>query len=104
MEHIFEIAAGMRTSSEFSHNSRARELTFAKCTHIMVSLLQAWKLTVVGIECDDVHFNIIIRACKVTVVGIKCNGAAFLTSFQEGPHQELFFQGIFQTSASKMTN
>ena len=33
---LFEIAAGMRTSSEISHNSRARELTFAKCTHIMV--------------------------------------------------------------------
>ena len=27
----------------------------------------------------------------------------FLTSFQEGPHLKLFFQGIFQTSASKMT-
>ena len=53
MERIFEIAAGMRTSSEFSHNSRARELTLAKCTHIKVSLLKAWKLTVIGIECDD---------------------------------------------------
>ena len=40
----------------------------------------------------------------MTVVGIECNSAAFLTSFQEGPHQKLFFQGIFQTSASKMTN
>ena len=57
----------------------------------------------VGIECDAAHFNVISRACKVTVVGIECNGSAFLTSFQEGPHQELFFQGIFQTSASKMT-
>ena len=54
---------------------------FAKSTHIMVSLLKAWKLTVVGIECDD---------------------AAFLMSFQEGPHQKLFFQGIFQTSDNKM--
>ena len=50
------------------------------------------------------HFNVISRACKVTVVGIKCNGATFLTSFQEGPHQESFFQGIFQTSAYKMTS
>ena len=50
------------------------------------------------------HFNVISIACKVTVVGIECNGATFLTSFQEGPHQELFFQEIFQTSASKMTN
>ena len=31
------------------------------------------------------------------VVGIECNG-------EEGPHQKLFFQGIFQISASKMTN
>ena len=38
------------------------------------------------------------------MVGIECNVAAFSTSFQEGPHPELFFQGIFQTSASKMTN
>ena len=50
------------------------------------------------------HFNVISRACKVTVVGIEYNSATFLTSFQEGPHQELFFQGIFQTSGSKMTN
>ena len=36
----------------------------------------------------------------MTVVGIECN---VLTSFQEGPHQ-LFFQGFFQNSASKMAN
>ena len=30
------------------------------------------------------------------MVGIKFDGAAFLTSFQEGPHQKLFFQGFFQ--------
>ena len=53
----FEIAARMRTSNEFSHNSRVRELMLAKCTHIMVSLLKAWKLTVVGIECDDAAFE-----------------------------------------------
>ena len=41
---------------EFSHNSRARELTLAKCTSIMVILLKAWKLTVEGIECDDAAF------------------------------------------------
>ena len=40
----------------------------------------------------------------MTVVGIGCNGAAFLTSFQEGPNQKLFFQGFFQNSASKMAN
>ena len=38
------------------------------------------------------------------MLGIECNGAAFLTSFQEGPHQNLFFQGFFQLSASKMTS
>ena len=32
----------------------------------------------------------------MTVVGIE------LTSFQEGPHQKLFYQGFFQNSASKM--
>ena len=35
------------------------------------------------------------------MVGIECNGAAILTSFQEGSHQKLFFQ---QISAGKMTN
>ena len=40
----------------------------------------------------------------MTVVGIESNGTAFLTSFQEGPHQKLFFQGFFQNSASKMAN
>ena len=40
----------------------------------------------------------------VTLVGIECNVDTCLTSFKEGPHTELFFQGIFQTSASKMTN
>ena len=34
------------------------------------------------------------------MVGMQCNGAAFLTSFQEGPHQKLFFQN----SASTMAN
>ena len=56
MERICEIAAGMHTSSEFSHNFRARELTLAKCTHIMVSYLKAWKLAMVGIECDNATF------------------------------------------------
>ena len=56
VERIFEIAAGMRTSSEFSHNSRARELTLTKFIHIMVSLLKACKLTEVGIEFYDATF------------------------------------------------
>ena len=40
------------------------------------------------------------------MVGIECNGggATFLTSFQEGPHQKLFFQFFFQNSASIMAN
>ena len=42
-------------------------------------------------------FSVISRAWKVIVVGIECND-------EEGPHQKLFFQGIFQTSASKMAN
>ena len=40
----------------------------------------------------------------MTVVGIECNVATFLTSIQEGTHPEWFFQEIFQTSASKVTN
>ena len=84
MEHKFESASRMHAQVNFHiNNPRVREQTLANCTHIMVSLLKAWKLTVVGIECDD---------------------AAFLTSFQEGPHQKLFFQGNCQTSASKLTN
>ena len=39
----------------------------------------------------------------MTVVGID-DGATFLTSFQEGPHQKLFFRGFFQNSASKIAN
>ena len=49
-------------------------------------------------------FNVISRAWKVTVVEIESNGAPFLMSFQEGPHQKWFFQGIFQSSESKTTN
>ena len=60
-----------------------KNVCYANCTHIMVSLRKAW---------------------KVTVVGIECYIAAFLTSFQEGPHQKLLFQGFFQHSASKMAN
>ena len=37
----------------------------------------------------------------MTVVGIECNGTAFLTSFQESPHQKLFLQGFCQNSARK---
>ena len=33
------------------------ERTFANCTHAIVSLLKAWKVTVVWIECDDASFN-----------------------------------------------
>ena len=43
----------------------------------------------------------------MTVLEIECNGATFLTSFQEGPHQNLLFQGkqnYFQDSESKMSN
>ena len=38
------------------------------------------------------------------MAGIESNGTAFLTSFQDGPHQKLFFQGFYQNSASKMAN
>ena len=55
----------------------------------------------VGIECDVAafkhHFE---KAWKVTVVGIECNCTAFLTRCTP----EFFFQGFFQNSASKMAN
>ena len=54
---------------------------FANCTHIMLSLLKVWKVTVVGTECND---------------------AAFLMSFQED--QNCSFKDFFQNSASKMAN
>ena len=53
-----------------------KNVCYANYTHIMVSLLKAW---------------------KVTVVGIECNGAAFFHVIpKEGPHQKLFFQGFFK--------
>ena len=30
---------------------------FANCTHIIVTLLKAWQVTMVGIECDDATFE-----------------------------------------------
>ena len=42
------------------------------------------------------------RAYKGLGTRLECNGAAFLTSFQECPHQKSFLQGFFQNSASKM--
>ena len=38
----------------------------------------------------------------MTLLGIEYNSSA--SSFQEDPHQKLFFQGFFQSSASKMAN
>ena len=31
--------------------------TFANCTHIIMSVLRAWKVTVEGIECDEAAFQ-----------------------------------------------
>ena len=74
---------------------------YANCTPIMVRLLKAWKVTIVGIECDVAAFkHHVKKAWKVTVVGIECNCTAFLT--RSTP--EIFFQGFFQNSASKMAN
>ena len=35
---------------------REERVTFANCINIIVSLLKVWKVTVVGIECDDATF------------------------------------------------
>ena len=34
---------------------------FVDCTHTMVSLLKAWKVTMVGIEATMLPFNVILR-------------------------------------------
>ena len=67
----------------------------------MVSLLKAWKLTVVGIECDDAVFS---RAWKVTVVGIECNGVAFFDILSGRSTLEIVLSRNFSSSANKMTN
>ena len=68
MERKFEIATQKRSSSEFREWERTldgdplgKNVCYANCTHIMVSLLKAWKVTVVGIECDVATFNVISR-------------------------------------------
>ena len=38
------------------------------------------------------------------MVGIECNGAVFLTSFQEGPHQKFSFKDFSKILQSKMAN
>ena len=57
-------------------NSLPLYTIFDNCTHIFVSLLNAWKVTLEGIEC---HEAALARS-------------RLLTSFQEGPHQKLVFQ------------
>ena len=42
--------------------------TFANCTHIIVSLLKAWKVTVVGIEWTMLPFNVISRRSTPEIV------------------------------------
>ena len=47
----------------------------------------------------------LLKAWKVTVLGIECNRAAFERHFIDGPHQKLFFSRIlFQNSVSKMAH
>ena len=41
---------------------------FAKCTHIIVNLLKAWKVTVVRIDCEDAAFNVISRWSTTEIV------------------------------------
>ena len=70
----FKIAAGMLYSREceWTLSCGPLERNISICTLIIVSLLKAWKVTVVR---DRV---------------LRCS---LVTSFQEGPHQKLFFQG-----------
>ena len=73
MESKFEIAARTLYSRECEWTlggGPVREECLLTCTHYCESLLKAWKVTMVGTDCDDtVHM-----------------------SFQEGSHQKLFFQ------------
>ena len=79
---------------------------FANYTHIMVSLLKAWKVTIVGIECNRATLSSTSRAQFTYPSSLVCTGNIFLMSFHhfiEGPHQKLFFQGFFPPNyASKM--
>ena len=47
---------------------------------------------------------LLLTLFQESVVGIECNGATFLSSFKEGPHQNCSFTDTFQNSASKMVN
>ena len=42
--------------------------TFANCTHVIVSLLKAWNVTVVWIVCDDAVFNTTSRRYTPQIV------------------------------------
>ena len=55
---------------------------FANCTHVIVSLLKAWNMTVVWIVCGD----------------------AFVTPLQEGTHHKLLAQEKNLNFASKVVN
>ena len=46
----------------------------------------------------------LLKAWNVTVVGIECNGAAFLTSFRKVHTRNCSFKDFFFNSASKMEN
>ena len=56
---------------------------------IILSLLKARKVTVIGIECDDAALEG-LEGDRGRDIVQWCH---LLTSFQEGPHQKLFFQG-----------
>ena len=69
----------------------------ANCAHIMVSLLKAWKVTMVGIECNYAAFYLHFKkAWKVTVVGIECNGADLLNVISRRSNLEIDFFKILQ--------
>ena len=60
-----------------------RGRTFANCTHIIVSLLKAGKVTVVGIECDDATFQ---EGLEGDHGRYRVQWCRLLKSFQEGSH------------------
>ena len=70
MECNFEIATGtlsLRVSSDYFKRREGTlggsplERSIANYTHVIVSLLKAWNVTVVWIVCDDAFYNAATR-------------------------------------------
>ena len=71
----------------------------SECTHIIVSLLKACKVTLVD------RVLLLKKAWKVTIVRIECHNAAFQCHFKKVHTRSCTFKmkkSFFQNSANKM--